>query len=232
MPNCIISFLRGGGMERYNLDGKGGLFKFSVKSPSKLVKQGEEVELKHFSSNKFLKSKILNVTESTIKIQVMEKVPEGSISAGDHVVLHYGQPGNIFVIPANISSINSTDPFEATLMTGKIEKMKDMIKERRHCVSFPSLVKIIGLKDAIPAVVKYISFGGVKMNCGEDILLEDVVDVTILLDKINKLSFKGRVVRKNKLDSEIEYGIEYTDFTETNNKLLTRCLYDFETMYG
>ena len=52
------------------------------------------------------------------------------------------------------------------------------------------------------------------------------------MDKINKLSFKGRIVRKNKLGSEIEYGIEYTDFTETNNKLLTRCLYQFETLYG
>jgi len=219
-------------MEKYNLDDKGGLFRFSVKSPSKVVKQGEDIELKHFSSNNFLKCKVLNVTESTIKVQVMEKVPAGSMSAGDHVVLHYGESGNIFVIPANISSINSAEPFEATLMTGKIEKMKDMIKERRHCVSFPSTVKIIGLKDAIPAVVKYISFGGIKMNCGEDILLEDVVDVTVSLDKINKLSFKGRVVRKNKLGSEIEYGIEYEDFTETNSKLLTRCLYEFETLYG
>lgn len=219
-------------MEKYNLDDKGGIFKFNVKSPSKVVKTGEDAELKHFSTFDFIKSKVVNVTESTIKVQLKEKISEGSISPGDHVVLHCGQSGDLFVMSANVSTINSSDPFEVTLMVGKIEKMKDMIKDRRHCVSYDSTVKIIGLPDNRPAVIKYISFGGIKMNCREDILMEDMIDISISISKINKMNFKGRVVRKNKLDNEIEYGVEYIDLTESNMKLLTRCIYEFETAFA
>ena len=60
-------------------------------------------------------------------------------------------------------------------------------------------------------------------------MLEDVIEVTAYIDKNNKLPFKGRVVRKNKLDNKFEYGVEYSEMTESSNKLLTRLIYDIES---
>lgn len=218
-------------MEKYNLDDKGGLFKFLVKSPSKVVKNGDEILLRHFSSANNIKSTVTNVSESSIRIVLKEKVPEINLSPSDHVALYY-KPGNeYFVVTAEVLSVERNDPLETSLKVSKIEKLKDLIKEKKHCVSLPSNIKIIGVQDTKPAVVKNISFGGVKINCREDIMLEDMIDITVMMDKINKMSFKGRVVRKNSIGSLFEYGIEYTDLTESSNKLLTRCIHDFETMY-
>jgi len=217
-------------MEKYNLDDKGGLFKFNVKNPSKVVKQGDGIEFKHFSIFSFIKATVLNVTDSTIKIQLNEKLSNQEFSPGDHVILYYRPSKDFFIVTAEISSIDKNDPLELTLFVHKIEKTKDLVKEKKCCVSYPATVKIIGVPEGKFAAVKIISFGGVKMNCKEDILMEDIVDVTINTDKVNKLSFKGRVVRKNKLDTTNEYGLEFSELTESNSKLLTRIMYEFESI--
>jgi len=217
-------------MEKYNLDEKGGLFKFVAKSPVKIVKTNDGIDLKHSSVFNYIKSTVLDVGESTLKIQSKDKTPGISLSEGDHVVLYYRASGDIYVITGEIGPVEKNDPLQVTVKVQKIEKLKDLIKEKRHCVSMAALIKIIGVPEAKSAVIKNISFGGVKINCAEDIMMEDMVDVSVLVDKMNKMPFKGRVVRKNKINSLFEYGLEYVEMTETGSKLLTRCIYEFESM--
>jgi len=217
-------------LEKYNLDDKGGLFKFNVKNPSKVVKQGDSIEFKHFSVFDFIKAIVLDVTDSAIKIQSNEKLTDANFSPGDHVVLYYRPSKDFYVVTAEVSSVDRNDPLEITLRVHKIEKIKDLVKEKKCCVCYPATVKIIGVPEDKFAAVKNISFGGVKMNCNEDIMMEDIVDITIKTDKTNKLSFKGRVVRKNKLDNTNEYGIEFSEMTESSTKLLTRIMYEFESI--
>lgn len=215
-------------MEKYNLDEKGGLFKFVEKRASKVIKKGDDIELKHFNNPSNIMSSVIDVTDTTVKIQVKDKISDLAMEEGDHVVLYYNPSREIFVVTAEIASVDRKDPLEITINVSKIEKLKDMAKEKKHCVSFPATIKIIGVPEGKFATVKNISFGGVKVNCKEDIMMEDVVDVIVLLDKINKMPFKGRIVRKNKLNNCFEYGIEYVEMVETSNKLLTRLIFDFE----
>lgn len=217
-------------MEKYNLDEKGGLFKFVEKKPSKVVKSGDAIEMKHFNFPAFCKFSVLNVGEMDMKIQCKEKIADPGISAGDHAVLHYRPSNETFVVTADIAAVDKADPIEVTVRVSKIEKLKDLIKDKKYCVSLPASVKIIGVPESKFAAVKNISFGGIKANCKEDIMLEDMIDVTVSVDKMNKMTFKGRVVRKNKLNDLFEYGIEYAEMTESSNKVLTRCMYDFENM--
>ncbi|HHW47912.1 MAG TPA: PilZ domain-containing protein [Clostridiaceae bacterium] len=217
-------------MEKYNLDEKGGLFKFNVKNPSKVVKQGDNIEFKHFNVFDFIKATVVDVTDSTIKIKSNEKLSDVSFSPGDHVILYYRPSKEFYVVTAEISSVDKNDPLEVTLKVHKIERIKDLVKNKKCCVCFPATVKIIGVPEGRFAAVKNISFGGVKVDCKEEIMMEDIVDVTIKTDKTNKLSFKGRVVRKNKLENTNEYGIEFSEMTESCSKLLTRIMYEFESI--
>lgn len=217
-------------MEKYNLDEKGGLFKFNVKSPAKVVKKGDGIELRHFGVFNPVKASVSDVTESTVKVQSKEKIPEISFSPGDPIVLNYNPSGDFFVVTGEVASVDGKDPLEATVKVAKIEKLKDLVKEKKYCVSLTGSVKIIGVPESKFAAVKNISFGGIKVNCKEDIMMEDIIDTTILLDKTNKMSFKARVVRKNKLNDSYEYGLEYSEIPESSSKLLHHLMYQLETM--
>jgi hypothetical protein len=217
-------------MEKYNLDEKGGLFKFTAKSPVKIVKNGEAIDLKHFSVFDPVQASVLDVAESTVTVQAKAKVSDFKAAAGDHVILHYRASGDFFVINGEIASIDSTDPLKITVKVVKIEKLKDIVKEKRCCVSLQGFFKIIGVSDARTAPVKCMSLGGIKANCREDIMLEDMVDVTVQIDKLNKMVFKGRIVRKNKLGDCFEYGVEYSEVPESSSKLVHHMLYQYENL--
>ncbi len=215
-------------MEKYNLDEKGGLFKFVAKSPSKIVKQGDSIELKHFGIFNLIKATASDITETSFRIQSTDKAGDVKISTGDHVMLYYST-GDNYVITGEVGTANKLDPIDLVIKVVKIEKLKDLIKEKKYCVSLNANLKILGVTESKQAAVKNISFGGIKANCNEDIMLEDIIDVTVYVDKLNKMPFKGRIVRKNKIDSKYEYGIEYSEVTESSNKLLTRLIYDIES---
>lgn len=215
-------------MEKYNLDDKGGLFKFVAKSPSKIVKQGDNIELKHFGIFNLIKATASDITETSFRIQSTDKAGDAKISTGDHVMLYYST-GDNYVITGEIGTVNKLDPIDLVIKVSKIEKFKDLIKEKKYCVSLNSNFKIVGVPESKQAAVKNISFGGIKADCSEDIMLEDIIEVTIYVDKLNKMPFKGKIVRKNKVDNKYEYGVEYSEVTETSNKLLTRLIYDIES---
>ncbi len=221
--------IRGVHMEKYNLDEKGGLFKFVEKKPSKVVKNGDIVELRHFGVFGTIRCNIISVDDSTLKIQASEKNPDVSFSTGDHLVLSYESSKDVFVIVGEIASVDSKDPLEITISVNRIEKLKDNVKEKKYFVSLPVSLKIIGIPENKMGIVKNISFGGIKFNCNEDIMMEDIVDATIQLDKQNKLPFKGRVVRKNHIGNYYEYGLEFAEMVESSNKLLTRTMYELES---
>lgn len=215
-------------MEKYNLDDKGGLFKFIEKKPSKVIKQGEPIELKHFAIFNYIRGTASELTDTTFRVQTSENAPEAGVSAGDPVALYYSS-GDIYVVTGEVGAVNKTSPLDITVKVIKIEKLKDLVKEKKHVVGLNASFKIIGVPDGKPARVKNISFGGIKADCREDIMLEDMIDITVYVDKTNKMPFKGRVVRKNKIGEFTEYGVEYTEMTESSNKLLTRLMYDIDS---
>lgn len=215
-------------MEKYNLDDKGGLFKFTAKSPMKIVKQGDEIEFKHFGIFNYIKAKVTEVNETSIRVLSSEKAADAGIAPNDHIMLYYSS-GDIYVITGEIGTVNKQEPLDLTIKVVKIEKLKDNIKEKKHCVSMNSSFKIIGVPESKAAAVKNISFGGIKANCREDIMLEDLVEIMIYVDKNNKMPFKGRIVKKNKINDCFEYGIEYSEMTESSKKLLTRIMYDIDS---
>lgn len=215
-------------MKSYDLDDKTGLFgTFMTKNPTKLLRIGDDVEFKHFALFNLIKAFPVEVNENSIKIQAKEAVAAPNIKPGDHVVVNFTS-GEMYVLSGEIESVDKLDPLEVTIKINKIEKMKDFRKGEKFAVSLSASIKIIGIAESVPAVAKNISFGGAKINCKEEIMQEDVVEITITIDKSTRYGFKGRVVRKNKVTDYFEYGLEITEITETNLKNLHHLINQFQ----
>lgn len=215
-------------MEKYNLDDKGGLFKFVEKKASKVLKNGDSIELKHFQLPGVVKARISDVTESTFRLQSDTRAPDAVITQNDHVILEYVNSGNTYVVTGAVNTVNGKEPADVMINVVKIEKLKDLIKEKKLYVSLPASIKIIGVSEPKNATVSVISFGGVKFFSREDIMNEDIIEMTYFFDKATKMNFKGKIVRKNKIDTGFEYGLEYAEVVESYNKVLTRLMYDYE----
>ncbi|HEX3029032.1 MAG TPA: PilZ domain-containing protein [Clostridia bacterium] len=211
-------------MTGYNLDEKTGLFSgFGIKA-NKLIKKDDTVDVKHYNMFNFLKAVATDITENSIRIQSKEKYGDLQVLVGDPIVINYTNSGEVYSISATLSQVFMMDPLEAIVKINKIEKMKDLRKFERFFVSYSASVKILGVSENKFAAVKNISLGGLKVNCKEDIMLEDVIEMTVTIDKVNKLSFTGRVVRKGKTDNYNEYGIEFIEMSENNSKILHHCI--------
>jgi hypothetical protein len=217
-------------MQEYNLDEKSGFMGMfgGIKSASKVLKKDDIVDFKHYSSFNFVKASILDINENTIKIHLEEKFSEANVFPGDPIVFNFTNSQELYVIGGEIEQIILLDPFEAKIKACKIEKMKDSKKSQRYIISLAAEMKVVGISDNVFAAVKNISLGGIKMNCKVDILMEDITDVNLKFDKTNKLSFKGKIVRKNRIGDFFEYGVEIHDISETNLRNLHHFINQFE----
>jgi hypothetical protein len=216
-------------MAVYNLDEKSGLFgMFNVKTPTKVLKKDDKVELKHYGMFSCIKSQVLDVSDNEIKLQAGEKLPELSVFPGDPVVITFTYAQELYVVGGEIDQIQQLDPLVVSIKPVKIEKMKDSRKCERYFVSLAGDIKVVGIQESIFAIVKNVSLSGIKINCKVDILMEGFIDVVVRVDKANKLVFKGRVVRKSKLRDFFEYGIEIQEIAESSSKILHSVINQFE----
>jgi len=212
-------------MEKYNLDDKVGLLKFLRKKASKLLLKEDTVELKHFSNINSLKMRILDVTDSTVKLQAIGDISGLTMVEQDHIVMNYFSNKNYYSIVGRIASIDSADPLELTININTIKKSSTLTKEQKKYVSFPGTISISSSVDAkSPSVLKVMGLRAVKVECKQEFKTGDIVDVLINLDKASKLIFKGEIIRKGKAGNLFEYGIEVREITESNSKLMHRCV--------
>jgi hypothetical protein len=215
-------------MKGYDLDEKAGLFgMFGGKTPTKALRREDFVEIRHYSTLSTNKSVISDLTDSTINIMSREGFPEANLAVGDPIVLVV-HSSDQYLVSGDIQAIHNLSPLEATVKVTRLDKLKDLVKSEKFPVSLPASVKIIGVTEPIPVTCKQISFGGVKINCREDIMLEDMIELTVKLDKTNKMNFRGRIVRKNKLGNTTEYGVEISEMAETGLKNLHHFINDFQ----
>lgn len=217
-------------MAGYNLDEKSGLFGGlgTIKSPAKVLQKDDKVEIRHNSILTTVKSVVLDVNDTSVKVRINESIPELMFTPNDVVVVDVKVSDEPYVISGEVASADKKEPFEITIKTSKIEKLKDSIKNQRFFCAFGGSLKVAGIQDNIPAVIKTFSLSAVKVNCKEDILMEDIVEVAAKTDKTNKINFKGRVVRKNKLSDCVEYGIEITELPESSSKVLHQLISKYQ----
>lgn len=214
-------------MGTYKLDDGPGIFGFSTKNPSKVLKVGDELILSHFASFDELKTNITQIAEKEITVKASQN-PAITLDKGDYVVFRNDPHGNDYVIPAFVVSVEGDDPLEFRAEVDVIEKMKGLKKAKRFYTSLPGEVKIVGLAEDVPVVVKKASLEAIKISCKEDILTEDIIDVVVKMGEKRKFQFRGKVVKKVKINDNFDYGIEIYDMTDGNKQAWFRYISELE----
>jgi hypothetical protein len=214
-------------MAGYNLDEKTGLLgMFGSRLSAKILKVNDIADFKHFELFDFIKASVVGVNDPYIKLRI-DDMPQINIFPEDHIVLNYSNSGELYVISAKIVAIESLTPAVFTILANKIEKMKDLRKFERFYVSLSSYLRIPGVMEPVFGVVTNISASGIKINCNVDLMMEDIIEVIINLDRVEKMNFRGKIVRKNRITQFYEYGFEIYDISDGNRRNLVHFVNEF-----
>lgn len=212
-------------MSEYYLDEKTADTSLGIeKKLDKIVKIGTGLEIKHIKMFEYLNANVLEKSENTLRLTTKESIKETFFFPGDHVAINYSDTDDLFAISGKITNINSLNPLDLTVTTTRIEKLKDSRKYERYYVSLMANINSPDFSDKVFVVVKNMSSGGIKINCSEYLSMTESVGVEVVLDRINKLSFRGAIVRKGRGKGYFEYGIEIREISESNYKCLKHYL--------
>jgi len=191
---------------------------------NRIVKIGTGLEIKHTKMFEYLNASVLEKSENTLRLTTKESIKETFIFPGDNVSINCSNTYDLFAISGKIKNINSLNPLDLTITTTSIERLKDSRKYERYYVSLMANLNSPDFFDRVFVVVKNMSSGGIKFNCSEYLSMTDNVAVEVILDRTNRLSFRGAIVRRSKCKSYFEYGIEIREISESNYECLKHYL--------
>ena len=95
-----------------------------------------------------------------------------------------------------------------------------MRKRSRYLVSLSGIIKNEADDTGKAIIVRDLSFEGLRVDCSSEFEVDSKVYISINLDKRQRCSFKGRVVRKANLGKTFEYGIQICNILRENNIVL------------
>jgi|LSQX01.3.fsa_nt_gb hypothetical protein len=221
-------------MSNYDLD-KGSGFSllnlFGNKNLTRMIIEDSNVDIKHYKMFEYLNGRVMENENNTLKLRVKEFLNETFVFPDDHVIINYSDVKELYVLSGTVSYVFSVSPLTINVEINSIEKLKNLRKHQRFYVSLMANIKVQGFLTPVFAVVKNISPGGIKVNCSETLIPEDILEVEVILDRTNKLVFKGAVVRKSRIKDYYEYGIEIQGMTEANVKCLHHYLNWLDSSY-
>ncbi|MDP4182767.1 MAG: PilZ domain-containing protein [Bacillota bacterium] len=207
-------------MAGYNLDEKSGFLGVFNKTSLKVIKVSSDVEMKHYNVFNNLRAIVDSVNDPVLKLVLIDSSPDLVITPRDFIVLSYTDSNDVYLLSCSVLSIDIDDPKKFSVTTIKIEKLKDLRKAERFFISQPAYIKVQGIIEPIFAIATNISVNGLKAVCSLNLLLEDIMDITVVLNKNEKLNFRGKIVRKNRIMDLYEYGFEMYELSENNRRNL------------
>lgn len=201
----------------YNLDENSSLLEMlGFKSPAKMISIGQRIAVKHYSMFDFAYAFVMDMEKNYIKVKFRSSLPELDFFPEDPIVLNVTDNDKLYVANGEIVSIESFDPLTIEIKVNKMEKKEALRKYERFYVSLSCSVFSKELGQSVFAIVKNLSFSGLKINCKQDFPENSNLELTLNIDKYYSLSCIGKIVRKNKLSLYYEYGIEITDISKTH----------------
>ena len=189
----------------------------------RLLNKDNTVKLKHFEYDEYFEAKVESVSDEQIKITIDDIIDRERFRANDKIVLSFVKSNEIFWADGEILFIKYCSPVEIVLSLKDIKKRDNMRKRSRYFVSLSGMIKNEAEEAGKAVVVRDLSFEGLRVDCSSDFEVDSRVYISINLNKQQRCSFKGKVIRKADLGKSYEYGIEICNILRENNI----ALYDY-----
>ena len=132
-------------MAGYNLDDKTGLLSVFTKASLKVIKVSSDINMKHYNVYNNIMATVDSVDAPIIKLTLKESYKELQLSPRDIIVLSYNHENEVYLISASIVTIEDDEPYQFSVSTIKIEKLKDLRKAERFFISNAAYIKVRGI---------------------------------------------------------------------------------------
>ncbi len=196
---------------------------FGRTNVERLLNKDNSVKLKHFEYDEHFDAKVESVSDEQIKLTIDDVIDRERFRANDKIVLSFVKSNEIFWADGEILFIKYCSPVEIVLSLKDIKKRGNMRKRSRYFVSLSGMIKKEAEDAGKAVVVRDLSFEGLRVDCSSDFDVDSRVYISINLNKQQRCSFKGKVIRKADLGKSYEYGIEICNILRENNI----ALYDY-----
>lgn len=196
---------------------------FGRTNVERLLNKDNSVKLKHFEYDEHFDAKVESVSDEQIKLTIDDVIDRERFRANDKIVLSFVKSNEIIWADGEILFIKYCSPVEIVLSLKDIKKRGNMRKRSRYFVSLSGMIKKEAEDAGKAVVVRDLSFEGLRVDCSSDFDVDSRVYISINLNKQQRCSFKGKVIRKADLGKSYEYGIEICNILRENNI----ALYDY-----
>lgn len=196
---------------------------FKQSNKNKLLGKVGTVKLKHFEYDEHFEAKVESAEDEQIKITIDDVIDRNKFNVNDKVVISFVKSNEVFWADGEIVSVKFRSLVELVLAMKDVKKRDNMRKRSRYFVSLSGMIKNEAEDTGKAVVVRDISFEGLRVDCSSEFDVDSKVYVSINLNKQQRCSFKGRVVRKANLGKSFEYGIQICNILRENNI----ALYDY-----
>lgn len=193
---------------------------FGRTNVSKLISKDYMIKLKHFEYDDYFEAKVESVEGEQVKVLIDDIIDRDKFRTQDKLVLSFVKSNDIFWADGEILDIKHYSPVEIDLKLLDVKKRDDMRKRSRYLVSLSGSIKNEAEDSEKAVVVRDLSFEGLRLDCSSEFEVDSKVYISINLNKQQKFSFKGRIVRKADLGKSFEYGIEICNIFRENNIVL------------
>lgn len=189
---------------------------------NEIFKINDTIQFKHHEMHDFVSTKIINVDETTVTVRFVESFLGLNFFPKDHILLVCTFCDEIYLVDGKIEFIQALSPYEISIKIEKIIRRKALRKSKRFFVNL--IAEIHPSKDTgarnVFVIVKNISISGFKINSKDDINLNELLAITISIDKYHKFICTAKVIRKNPLKDFYEYGIKILEISDSNLLIL------------
>lgn len=197
--------------------------------PPKIISIGKTIKAKHYNMLDFSSCKVEDIKNSYITITFVESYLHLNFFPHDPIILSTPSIDNeIYRVTGEVFSVKSLNPLEIIVKVCKVETRENLRISDRFTVSLKGTLTSPSTSTSDFAIVKNISEKGFKLNSKINYEINEVLSFSTTLDSLYKISCMTKILRKNKFDNFYVYGVEITDISNENNKILKNYLNKLE----
>lgn len=188
----------------------------AFKSPSKYMKLGQRVAVKHFRMHDFSYAFVMNIEKSFINLKFRHAIYELDLFPEDPIVVMFEGENKVFLASGEIVTVEKMDPLTVEVRIDKMQKRDSLRRDERFFVSLGCSLISDPNENAAFGIVKNLSYSGFKINSKKEFEVGQVLQIEIQLNQNQQICCFGSVVRRKTLGLYFEYGIQIEDISKNN----------------
>ncbi len=190
----------------------------------------KQVHIRHYNLPHSTCCEVITSNKEKIIIKLDSQYSAVDFFPKDPIILNtLDIDNNIFLINGEIESVHHLIPPEFVVRILKIETKENIRKNERFFVSLKCHINNdsgdnLNVKFCI---IRNISLSGFKITSKDNYEINEIIYMSVIIDRLYGFVCKSKILRKNKLDNYFVYGLEIAEIAPNDRLVLNdfiKCL--------